>query len=193
MGIISRASGTPYVDGATLPGARLEGDISTIYTEFNGAIGAANLGALSVPTSALQANAVTQAKMTSGAASASEAVHATGSMAITSTPANLGTAITHTVGNPARHVIIMVSFEVGSVSAGNIISVYMLKDGVGFPNSTSEFVNFSTSASSLFINRTFVDIAPTAGGTHIYQLQAKSVASSYTAIGLVVVAFEPRN
>jgi len=193
MGTISRASGTPYVDGATLPGSRLESDFSTIYDEFNGNIETSNLANAAVTTSILASGAVTQAKMTSGAASASEAVHNTGLMAITSTPANIGTAITHAVGNPARHVIIMVSFEVGAVSAGNVITVYMLKDGVGLPNSTSEFVNFSASAQPLFINRTFVDIAPTAGGSHTYQLQAKSVALSYTAVGLVVVAFEPRS
>lgn len=193
MGTISRHAGAPFADGEILTGADLEGDFSTIYDEVNGNLDDANLADDAVTTPKIVDMAVTQDKMTSGAATASEVVRATGSMAISSSFSNIGDAISHTVGNPARHVAIFVSFEVGAVSAGNVISLQMLKDGSPIADSTSDFVNYSTSANPVFCNRMFVDTAPTAGGTHTYQLRVKSVAFSYTAVSLHVFAIEPRS
>lgn len=63
MGLISRVPSAPYQDGETLAGADLEGDFNTIYTEFNGGIGTANIEDGSITTTKIVDGSVTQAKL----------------------------------------------------------------------------------------------------------------------------------
>jgi hypothetical protein len=204
MGTISRATGTPYVDGDILPGARLEGDISTLYDVVNGDIDDANLAddAVTTPkildanvtTAKLASGAVTQAKMTDGAATASEeTIDATTTLGAALT--TLGSAIVHTVGNPARHVIIIVSFFVNTAPASSLMTFRLLKDGTSIHGgTTSDFHLQGTNGPPAFVvTRMYVDASPTAGGSHTYEFKAACSSGAPTAELFHMVVFEPRS
>ena len=197
MGIISRHAGAPFADGETLAGADLEGDFATIYAEFNGNIEAANLKDGAVTNSKLAATAVTQAKMTSGAASASEAqveVGATG-YPVSTSYTNVGTAISHVVGNPARHVIIIASWLVVFQATTTGINIKMLKDAgqLNTPTFADLVENHEGVQVFAIVTRMFIDTAPTPGATHTYQLQVKGNGAAAGCYNLNLVAFEPRS
>jgi hypothetical protein len=192
MGIISRHANAPYQDGEILSGADLETDIQGIFTEFNGNISAANIADSAVSTAKIAANAVIQSKMTSGAASASEAQVAA-DIALTAAYQTVGAPVVHVVGNPARHVIVIVSCSVTGFTLGSVLSLQLLKDGVSLTGINDVQGNSSAGPVSIILNRTYVDLAPTAGGTHTYTLQAKHTAASATMTKTTIVIFEPRS
>jgi len=196
MGTISRSSGAPYADGEILGGAELEGDFSTIYAEFNGGIDTVNLRDGAITTSKLAALAVSQDKMVDGVASASEAQFTAAETTLTTSYQTLGSSITHTVGSPARHVIITASFLLNytASSSANSMQLQLLKDGISIygvglyddiNSPPGAYVNYP-------INRTYVDLAPTPGGTHTYTLQMKMAGGGAGVSNIVLVAFEPR-
>lgn len=192
MGIISRHANAPYQDGEVLVAADLETDIQGLFTEFNGNIDTANLKDGAVTSTKLASGAIDASKIADGTASASEAVSADGPLSITTSQAALGAAITHVVGNPARHVIIHVSFEIRGIQGGELLNFWMMKDGVSILTNGCRAQNMRESSATLSVGRTFVDSAPTPGGTHVYQLKAQSTAFTLSAYNVVVIAFEPR-
>jgi len=202
MGIISRANGAPYIDGETLSGIELEGDFNTIYSEFNGNIDAANIKDGAITTAKLGATGITQAKLASGAATASEVyVNVTGVTIALSPDAafhDVGNPITHTVGNPARHVIIMVSFAVNFLGAtATAISIQMNKDGaiLQSPSVPDQVSNTPASVRDDVVTRIYVDPNPTAGGSHIYQFRClvQGSGSGVFIRNLHMTVFEPRS
>lgn len=212
MGTITRHAGAPFADGEILPGADLEADFDTIYDLVNGGIDDANLEDLGVTTSKLAAsavttaklaaNAVTQAKMTSGAASASEVTAHWGTTNYafsTSAYSDVGPAISHTVGNPARHVIIMASWlhVYGATGAPTGSTIRLMKGGVDMRTAgfIHEIQNPAGSTNNVNQMETviFIDDAPTPGGTHTYQLQMQAIGNNCGAYHLMMFAFEPRS
>ena len=193
MGIITRHANAPFADGEILAGTDLEHDFATVYDAFNGSISSANLADLAVTTAKLAANAVTQGKMTTGAASASEAQIDTGLIGQVFTAASfvtVGSPMTHTVGNPARHVIIMVSLKINRffalVPVGAIFQ--LLKDGVNLYPNADDVCNDESP-----FTRTYVDTSPTPGGTHVYTLKCKGDTGGGFVLNLAIVVFEPRS
>jgi len=191
MGIISRHANAPYQDGEVLSAADLETDIQGIYDEFNGGIGTANLEDDAVTIDKLAALSVVQGSIVDGAASASEAQVAA-DLVLTSSYQTVGAAVIHSVGNPARHVIIIVSCSVTGFTASSTLRLQLLKDGVSLTGIDDAQANTTTGPTSVILNRTYVDISPTSGGSHTYTLQAKHTASSATLAKTSIVVFEPR-
>ena len=203
MGIITRHVNAPFADGETLTGADLEHDFATIYDAFNGSINSANIADLavttpkmvdlSVTTAKLAANAVTQAKMTSGAASTTEVQVDTGSHSMTTALTAVGSGMVHTVGDPARHVIILVSLRLAIV-AGKLVTFQMYKDAVDMFPGTMDAVQSDADAGTgaYMFTRMYIDSSPTAGGSHTYQLKAAADAA-YSRYNLAMLVFEPRS
>lgn len=197
MGIIARHPDAPFVDGEVASAAPIEADFATIFAEVNGNLGTANLASLGVTTDKLAAAAVTQAKMTDGAASASEAQVETGAVGypVSTSYGNVGSAVTHIVGSPARHVIVTASFLLVFQSTSTSMNVRLLKDGVSLQtqNFVDQVQNPIAAQNFQLVTRTYIDTAPTAGGTHVYQLQAKGVGAAVGVFNLNLIAFEPRS
>lgn len=193
MGTIARHAASPFVDGETLLGADLEGDFATIYDEFNGNIDDANLADSAVTTPKIAASAVTQAKMTSGAATMSEVVttNDTG-VALTGSFQTIGSSIAHTVGNPARHVVIMCSFATTGPAAADDFTFQLLKDGVSILGVGIVDVNRVPTGQDRIHTRVYVDASPTPGGSHTYAFQAKDTQGA-TLKNAAIVVFEPRS
>ena len=202
MGTITRHTNAPFQDGEILLGAELEQDFATIYDEFNGNIDDANLADGAVTTDKLGANAVTQAKMTSGAASTSSAALSnTGAIGVSfaDTYTNVGSALSVTIGNPARHVAIFLSCLLTSDEAA-IFSTYIQLYKDGSPLYAASFVDrfdnpVETGTTFKVINKMWVDTAPTPGATHSYQVKMKSddPANANSVFNINLFAIEPRS
>lgn len=196
MGTISRHPSTPLVDNQVASAVPVEADFATLFEEFNGGVDAANLGDGAVTTAKLAALAVTQATMADGAASVSEAQVETGAVGypVSTSYGNVGSAVTHIVGSPARHVIVTASFLLVFQSTSTSMNLRLLKDGVSLQtqNFVDQVQNPIAAQNFQLVTRTYIDTAPTAGGTHVYQLQAKGVGAAVGVFNLNLIAFEPR-
>lgn len=199
MGIITRHANAPFANGEVLSGSDLESDFATAYAAINGNLTSANLADSAVTTAKIAATAVTQAKMTSGAASASEAqidVTVNGFTILSASWTDIGTAVTHTVGNPARHVILIASWNWVVSSSTTSILIRMLKNGaeLNSPGVSDQEDHLLAGLYNIEKTRMFIDTAPAAGTTITYQLQMKGVsAATSIARNLALVAFEPRS
>lgn len=198
MGTITRHPDAPFQDGEVLTGPDLEADFATIYDEFNGNIDDANLADGAVTTSKLDDGAVTQDKMTSGAASTSSAYREIGAVgfAFSTTYIDLGDEISLTIGDPARHVAIFVSFLLATSADPTTINLKVLKDGVDLYTpffTDQDFIPTQTGTAFQLVTRMYLDTAPTPGATHAYQVQIKSTAGACGAFNTQIFALEPRS
>lgn len=194
MGIISRHSGAPYQDGQVLSAADLEADFGAIFDEFNGHITTPNIADGAVTTPKLGSLSLAQGSLADGAASGSEAQSATSTTVLTTSYQTIGSAVTHPVGNPARHVILMFSALVNANALNGTITFNVLKDGSTMALTAEEVIDFTTNHQKFHVTRTWVDTTPTAGTSHVYTIQAKtgSATTPPSILNPVIVAFEPR-
>ena len=192
MGMISRHAGAPFADGETLAGADLEGDFATVYAAVNGNLDSTNLADGAVTTPKLAANAVTQAKMTSGAATASDVLYSASTL-IDTTATIIISAVSHTVGNPARHVIVTVSFA-AIMAAGEVWRLGFYKDGVVVGSAPQIQNPLAAATYSTIMTRTWVDTSPTPGGTHSYAVKGQTLATHNQVLtDAVITVVEPRS
>ena len=185
------AVATAKIANGAVTQAKLDGTL-TASTVVDGAITTPKIVDLAVTTAKINDLAVTQGKIASGSASGSEVYSTIPISYFTNTLASLTSAYSHTVGNPARHVVITLSW-MSSLSAGCTIRFALYKDGVNMLGTGPLVLDgiYEPSTSSSIVTRVYVDTAPTAGGTHVYQL--KGYASGTASIkNLQVFIHEPR-
>lgn len=187
MGIITRASGTPYVDGDTLPGARLEGDISTIYAEFNGNVDSANIKSGAVTLAKLASASVDQSKLVSGAATASNHTFNLGPITVGTGFTDLASVV-HSVGSPAGKILLVFSVGFSSQDIGATLSFRCRKDGADMLGGYS-LVVAQAGGTYTFM---WYDDAPTAGASHTYVAQAIQSTGSATATSAHLATMESR-
>lgn len=204
MGTISRAPGTPLVNGQANDATPVETDFSNLFALVNGNVEAINLADDAVTTGKIADDAVTgekladdtvtQDKLVDGAASGSEAsATALAQTIASSTYATIGSEAVHvvTTGTP-RQVAIFVSFDLENLDSGNRVFMFKIqKDGADLLAAPDESI--SASASQLVpVTRMWVDTAPSAGATHTYAVQAKRVSGSLRVSNVHIFVLEPR-
>ena len=168
-------------------------------TMADGSVTASKLANLAVITTKIAALAVTQDKIADGSATGSEVGFIHADATLTSSYQTLGGILTHTVGNPARHVIIIASCHVDvTKGVGSTVQIdyQLLKDDVsilGAGNIESLTRGLTTVTQEAFpFTRIYVDAAPQAGGSHTYKFQMKQVEGTFTVSNATVAALEPR-
>lgn len=206
MGLVSRNPNAPFKNGQTASGTDVETDFATLFALVNGQLSApnlaagavltANLGDAQVTGAKIAASTVAEGNLVDGAAAGAEFQAQNTNQNTTNAFANLGPQVSHLVGSaPAKFVVLGLSLQISAWAQPSQLQFQILKDGLVLGGITP-FVDLHANAGGAgavqIYTRFWIDAAPTALATHIYQPQVKAATGSATLSNCFFLVWEPR-